>query len=470
MTAPDDEPNVASDADVRPAENPGDAYRFHPDYMADVRKALEKGKSRKLHDLIDPLHAADLADLLELLQGEERLALARTLESEVLADVLSELDEIVKEDVISVLHPELLAEAVSQLETDDAVYVLEDLDKEAQREVLDAIAPEDRAALEEGLAYEDETAGRLMRRQMVSVPIFWTVGQTIDYLREEEDLPDEFHEIFVVDPRHHPIGTIPLARMLRSKRHMVVEEVMEVEQKLIPVDMDQEEVAYLFQQYDLLSAAVVDTEGRLVGVITIDDVVDVIHEEAAEDILRLGGVSDGDLNESLREIARTRFTWLLVNLGTAILASVIISMFEATIEQLVALAVLMPIVASMGGNAGTQTMTVAVRGLATRELSASNAFRIVNKELAISTINGILLAILIGVASAWWFESPMLGLVLAVAMIINMVVAGLAGILIPLGLDRANIDPAVASSVFVTTITDVVGFFAFLGLAAVWLI
>ncbi len=309
-----------------------------------------------------------------------------------------------------------------------------------------------------------------MQRDLIAVPPFWTIGQTLEYLRDEADLPEDFWEIFIVDPHFKPVGTMPLSWAMRARPEVRTEEIMMVEQTLIPVDMDQEEVAHQFRQYNLVSAAVVDGDGRLAGMITVDDIVDVIEEEAEEDILALAGVSEGDINISALAITRKRFSWLLLNLGTAILASIVISRFGATIEQIVALAVLMPIVASMGGNAGTQTMTVAVRALATRELSSANALRVANKELLASLISGALLALVMGVVALVWFDSLALGAVIAAAMIINLFVAGLAGIAVPVVLDKLDIDPAVASSVFVTTITDVVGFSVFLGLGAWFLI
>lgn len=454
------------EAEEGPADGAAEAYRLQPEFIREVTDALEEKDEERVRTLLRSLHEADVADLFELLKGDDRRDLVTALGPEFSPEVLSELDEAVRDEIIDTLRSEDLAAAVSQLETDDALYVLEDLDEERRAEVLSNIPLQDRAALEEGFSYEEESAGRLMRRELIAVPQFWSVGQTIDHLRESDELPEEFHEIFVVDPRFHPIGAVHLSRLMRSKRHVLIRDIMEEEQRLIPVDMDQEEVAFVFKQYNLTSAAVVDSQGRMVGVITIDDVVDVIQEEADEDILRLAGVQDGDLNESLSSVTRTRFIWLLVNLGTAVLASMVIAQFDATIEQLVALAVLMPIVASMGGNAGTQTMTVAVRALAMRELTSTNALRVVNKEVVISLINGVLLAVIIGVVAGLWFSSPVIGAVLAVALVINMLVAGLSGILIPIGLQRFGIDPAVASSVFVTTVTDVVGFFAFLGLAA----
>lgn len=311
----------------------------------------------------------------------------------------------------------------------------------------------------------------MMRTEFISVPPFWTVGQTIDYARDTEDLPDSFTEIYVVDPAHHVLGAVALDRLLRSKRPVLMEEIADKEVSLIPADQDQEAVAREFERYDLVSAPVVDADQRMVGVITVDDIVEVIQEEAEEDIHRLGGVfGDASIRDTVLSTTRGRFVWLLANLGTAILASMVISLFEATIEQIVALAVLMPIVASMGGNAGTQTMTVAVRALATRDLGRLNAMRVVVREVAVGLLNGLMFAIIMAAVAVYWFGSGQLGLVIAAAMIINLLAAALAGILVPLALDALGMDPAIASSVFVTTVTDVVGFFAFLGLAAVWLV
>ena len=445
-------------------------HPVQPGFVRAVLAALDAGDEDRVHALTDPLHAADVADLLELISADQRKNLLAVLRDDLDPAILSELEEAVRDDVIDQLEPGDIAAAVSELESDDAVYILEDLEEDERQAVLDAVPAEERAAVEVGLAYPEDSAGRLMQRDLIAVPPFWTVGQTIDYLRETEDLPDSFFEIFAVDPKHHSVGTVALDKIMRTKRPVRIEDMMEREHTLIPVAMDQEEVSFLFKQYGLMSAAVVDPEGRLVGVITVDDVVDVIDEEAEEDLLLLAGVQEGDINEPVMVTTRTRLSWLLVNLGTAILASIVISLFAVSIEKLVALAVLMPIVASMGGNAGTQTLTVTVRALATHELTATNAARAVFKEVFVGGFNGILLAALIGVIAGLWFGNLALGYVLAAAMVINMLVAGLAGILVPLGLNRMNVDPAVASSVFVTTITDVVGFFAFLGLAAWFLI
>ena len=385
------------------------------------------------------------------------------------------MDDAVRETVFEDMEPAQIAAAVSELDSDDAVEIVEEMEEPDQKAVLEAMAPPDRRLIEQSLSYPDDSAGRLMQREIVTVPTNWTVGETIDYMRaaadgDEDILPTSFYDIFVVDPTHKPVGAIHLSHLLRSKRPIKVSEIMQTELKLLPVTMDQEDVAFLFRQRDLVSAPVVDEAQRLVGAITIDDVVDVIHEEHEEDMLALAGVGEADLYDAAIDTTKARFRWLLVNLFTAILASLVIGMFESTLQQVVALAILMPIVASMGGNAGTQTLTVAVRALATRELTSTNAYRVIGKELLVGAINGVLFAIITGAIAWGWFQEPQIGLIIGMAMIVNMIVAGLAGASIPLLLDRAGVDPAIASSVFLTTVTDVVGFFAFLGLAAAFLI
>lgn len=449
------------------------------DFGAELEKwivrALDAGDAAEVRDAVGQLHYADLADLLERLSSDKRRILVELIRDDFDAEVLSELDETVRDDVVEILGVRDVAEALSELDTDDAVEVLTEMDEEQQREVLDAIPDADRVLIEEGLSYPEDSAGRLMQRDMVMVPTFWNVGQTIDFMRhtadeDEEKLPTAFYDIFVVDPRGRPQGAIPLSRLLRSRRPVPVFELMETDLNLIEVTMDQEDVAFLFRQRDLVSAPVVDEAGRLVGAITIDDVVDVIHEEHEEDVLRLGGVIGDDLYSAVLDTTKARFSWLVVNLATAVLASVVIGLFDATIQEIVALAILMPIVASMGGNAGTQTLTVTVRALATKELTATNMARVIGKELLVGVANGVLFAILAGVVAWLWFGNPMLGGVIALAMVVNMIVAGLAGTTIPLALDRMGLDPAIASSVFLTTVTDLVGFFSFLGLAALVLL
>jgi len=437
--------------------------------VRDLSEAVRAGDGERVSELVEPVHSADLADVFELLPHGDRKELVHILGDQLDPDILPELEGQAFEDVISEMESSDIAGALSQMDSDDAAYVLEEMDETAQLEVLEQVSDQDRIAIEELLSYPEDTAGRMMERKLIAVAPFWNVGQVLDYLRSEDEIADDFWEIFVVDPQYHPIGTMALSKIMRRPRETLVGDIMQTEQTLIPVEMDQEEVADRFRRYNLVSAAVVDNAGRLVGVVKIDDIVDVIDEEAEEDILALAGVSEGDVNISVREITKTRFGWLLVNLLTAILASAVIAQFGASIEELVALAILMPIVASMGGNAGTQTMTVAVRALATRELTSANAARIVTKELFVSLANGALLAVLMGVVAAFWFASAGLGLVIGAAMVLNMIVAGLSGIMVPLVLDRMNIDPAVSSTVFVTTITDVVGFLAFLGLAATFL-
>jgi magnesium transporter len=447
-----------------------DLYGVPASLVEDVAAALKAGAPDAVAETVINLHAADQADLMEQLTSRNLRRFMEAFHANLDPEVLSELEETVRDEVIDLLEPKEIAAAVAEMDTDDAVYVIENLDASEQRKILDAVPDEERFELEAGLSYPEDSAGRLMQQDFIAVPTYWTVGQTIDHMREDDDLPEDFYEIFVVDAHMKPVGTIPLNRILRTKRDVDISNIMEHDPILVPAQMDQEEVAFLVQQYDLVSASVVDAGNRLIGSIMIDDIVDVIQEEAEEDIMLLGGVGDGGIHESTFQTTRDRFIWLFANLGTAILASIVINQFGATIEQMVALAVLMPIVASMGGNAGTQTLTIAVRALGTKELTSSNALRTISREAVVGVINGILFAVIIGVVAALWFDMNMLGVVIAAAMIINMVVAALAGILIPLGLSRAGIDPAVASSVFVTTITDVVGFFAFLSLAAMFLV
>lgn len=439
-----------------------------------VRQALSADDKVQVDALLQPLHDADVAALLQSLSVEDRRALVPLIRLEERPDVLAELDEVVRDEVIEQLGVKETAAAVASLETDDAVYVLENLDADEQRQVLDSIPRLERLLLEQGLSYPEDSAGRLMQRELIAVPTFWTVGETIDHLRFLSDrvpdrMPYAFHEIYVVDPGHRLEGSVPLDRLLRSQPRVPLAEIMVTDLKVLRTDTDQEEVAVLFRKRDLIAAPVVDTSGRLVGVITIDDVVDVIDETYEDAIMHLGGVGSDDLHRHTLATARARFTWLLVNLGTAILASLVIGLFDSTIQQMVALAVLMPIVASMGGNAGTQTLTVAVRALATRELSTANALRVIAKELLVGLINGALFAVIAAVIALLWFDNPLIAAIIAAAMVINLVVAALAGAVIPLVLERLRVDPAVASAVFVTTVTDVVGFFAFLGLAT-WFI
>ncbi|MCU0839077.1 MAG: magnesium transporter [Rhodospirillales bacterium] len=460
-------PGDAAGADVL-------ATGIDPFVVAATRLAIEAGDMEAVRARIEPLHAADLADLIQDLDRADRRAVIPLIAKDLLPAVLAELDETVRDEVIEALGVSETAAAVADMEIDDALHVISELDEEDQQRVLDAIPEPDRVLIEQGLSYPDFSAGRLMQREMVAVPTFWTVGDTIDHLRwtaEEspDTLPTLFYDLYVVDPGHRPVGAIALSRLLTARRAVALTDLMQTELKRIPTDMAQRDVAFLFRQRDLTSAPVVDDGGRLVGVITIDDVVDVIEEEHEDEVMHLGGVRYDDLYSATFDTARSRFTWLLVNLVTAIIASLVIGLFDATIEQMVALAVLMPIVASMGGNAGTQSLTVAVRALATKELTAANAGRVVGKELLVGSINGVLFAVVTGAVTWVWFGDGALAAIIGMAMVINLIVAGLSGAVIPIVLDRLNIDPAIASSVFLTTVTDVVGFFAFLGLAT-WLL
>lgn len=439
--------------------------RLRPEFIRAVLDAVAAGDAEGARALVEPLHPADLADLFELTPQEQRAALAHAVADLLDADVFAEMNDYVREDLIDALEPHEVADLAAELDTDDAVAIIEDLEEDEQRAVLRALDPDDRAAIEEALSYPEESAGRLMQRDLVAVPEHWTVGDVISYLRGQEELATDFWEVYVVDPAHRPVGSCALSWILRTPRWVPIADVMSREQTLIPVDMDQEEVALRFQKYALISAAVVDGSGRLVGMITVDDVVHIIQQEAGEDALLLSGAGDGDINEPIRDSYVSRVRWLIANLFTAMVASSIIAVFDGAIEQMVALAILMPIVASIGGNAGTQTMAIAVRALATNQLTQSNTIRTIRREMTVALMNGATVAVLLGVGAGLWFRNPQLGLVIAAAIVINVLVAGLAGVVVPVALERLRQDPAVASSVFVTMVTDSMGFFAFLGLA-----
>ncbi|MDP7324844.1 MAG: magnesium transporter [Qipengyuania citrea] len=434
------------------------------EYVEAVEQAVEDGDTKAVYELVEPLHPADIADLLELFEREQRYQLAAAITDLMTSEVVAELNDYVREDMMEALPPEAVAQIVDQLETDDAVQLIEDLDEANQRAILAEVEMEDRIAIQSALSYPEETAGRLMSRDFVAVPEHLTVGDLIDFLRDGRDLPDDFYEIFVVDEKHHPVGTCALSWVLRAPRTIPLADVMKRDQTLIPVLLDQEEVGLMFQKYNLISAAVIDENDRLVGQMTVDDVVHIISEEAGEDALLMSGAGEGDINEPIREAYSARVRWLVANLGTALVASVIIALFGAAIEKLVALAVLMPIVASIGGNAGTQTMAVTVRAIATNQLTRSNTRRILLREMRVAVLNGMTIAVLVGLATGVIF-TPTLGAVIAMAMVINVVTAGFAGVMVPVAFERLDQDPAVASSVFVTMITDSMGFFAFLGLA-----
>ena len=438
--------------------------------VREVLAAVEAGDHDRLVALLEPLHEADVADLLEQISRPERKALIGLWGRELDGWVLSELEEGVRDEVVAELDDEVLAAAVAELETDDVVYLAEDMDEPQQERILRALDDVDRAAVEASLKYGEASAGRLMQREVVAAPEHWTVGDAIDFMRREEWLPESFYDIVIVSPQMHPIGMVGLGRLMGAARRSKLRELMDEDFRTLRVDQSQEDVAYVFNKYHLTSAPVVDADGRLVGVITIDDAMEALEEEAEEDIRRLAGVGDEELSDGVLEIARARFVWLTVNLGAASLAATVISQFTDTIRAFVALAVLMPIVASMGGNAGTQSLTVTVRALATRSLSASNLRRFVVREGLVGLCNGLTFACAIGLLSGLYFQDARLGLVLAIAMIGNLVVAGFAGALIPIGLEKLKVDPALASGTFVTTTTDVFGFFAFLGLATLLLV
>ena len=464
----DQSPDAEADSEEERPSIYGEDGAVLSSFLSHIGAAIADRDTVTLRRDVSVLHQSEVGDLLEALMPEQRRALVGLLGADFDFTALTEVDEAIRLDIVENLPNDQIALAVQQLDSDDAVYILEDLEASDQEEILAKLPFTERIRLRRSLDYPEETAGRRMQTEFVAVPPFWTVGQTIDYMREDRDLPDSFSQIFVIDPTFRLVGAVALDRILRTQRAVRIEDVMHETRHAIPATMDQEEAAQVFEQYDLLSAAVVDENDRLVGVLTIDDVVDVIQQEAEEDLLRMGGVGDEELSDTVGAATRSRVPWLLINLATAILASLVIGLFDATIQQMVALAVLMPIVASMGGNAATQTMTVTVRALATRDLDIYNAGRIIRRETLVGILNGVIFAVIMGVVAAFWFGNGHLGTIIAAAMVINMLAAALAGILIPLVLDRMGVDPAIASSVFVTTVTDVVGFFAFLGLAAWW--
>ncbi|MCO6439480.1 MAG: magnesium transporter [Nitrococcus mobilis] len=436
-----------------------------------VLEAVEAANAEQVSELLEPLHAADVADLIEQITPEEREALIEVWGEHIDGEVLSELDESLREPLIETMPPEVLAEAVRELDSDDVVDLVEDLDEEQQSRILEVLEAGERIGVQSALSYPEDSAGRLMQRELVALPEDWSVGQAIDYLRQTEELPDQFYHVILVAPSMEPIGYVALGRLLSSKRGAALAELSEPSFRTIRVTDREADVAYLFNHYHLISAPVVDEGGLLVGVITIDDAMAVLDEEHEEDILRLAGVAeDSSLSDSVLETSKGRALWLLVNLVTAIVASMVIDRFADTIDQMVALAVLMPIVASMGGNAGTQTMTVAVRAIATRELTAKNVMRVSWRETVVGVINGFGFGMLMALVAGFWFGVPMLAAVIALAMLLTLVAAALGGIVIPILLDKFNIDPALASGPFVTTVTDIVGFFAFLGLASVVLL
>ncbi|WP_306007021.1 magnesium transporter [Aquicoccus porphyridii] len=459
----DDQERVSEDE--TPLEEEG--YGLNRREVAAILDAVDVGDRDALIELMEPLHAADIADLLEQIDSPDRRRLIALYGVEFDGDILSELDESIREEVIGVLNPDVLADAVRDLESDDVVDLLEDLEEPQQQAIIGALDDADQMVVRQALSYPEDSAGRLMQREVVAVPEHWSVGEAIDFMRGKEDLPEQFYHVILVDPRHRPTGYVTLGKIMSAPRAQALQDMTEDSFRTIPVDQDEEDVAYAFNQYHLISTPVVDDEGRLAGVITIDDAMIVLDEEHEEDMLRMAGVSEeASLSDNVLETMRGRATWLFVNLVTAIFASLVIDLFSDTIDQMVALAVLMPIVASMGGNAGTQTMAVAVRAIATRDLTGQNARRIIRRELVVGALNGALFGLAMALVAAFWFGVPMLAVVIGSAMLMTQVAAAFGGIVIPLLLDRLKIDPALASGPFVTTVTDVVGFFAFLGLAS----
>jgi magnesium transporter len=464
---------MLDEKDSAAASNPlalrGDDGTIREEYVERVAGAIETDDSASLRAFVGDLHEADAGALLEALDPELRPRLIALMGSDFDFTVLTEVDDTVREEILEELPPETVAEGVRELDSDDAVAILEDLPSEEQAEILEQLPAPERVALKRSLDYPEYSAGRRMQDEFIAVEPDWTVGQTIDYMRETPDLPERFWELYVVDPDRRLQGVVALDRLLRTKRPVPIADLIEEEMRPVRATADQEEVARLFERYDLVSAPVIDSDDRLVGVITFDDIVDVIEEEAEEDIKALGGVSgEEELSDSVWTTAKSRFPWLLANLLCVLVSVWVISRFEGSIAKMVALAVLMPVVASMGGNAGTQTMTVAVRALATRELSNVNAGRVIRRELMVGLINGLAFAAIVGTIAALWFDINELGFVIALAMVTVLTVAGLGGTLIPLTLTRLGIDPAVSSGPFVTTVTDVVAFFAFLGIATLW--
>ena len=441
------------------------SYVINKQKMAIVLSALASGNRVDLTEVLEPLHPADIADIIEQLNTTDRARFIRLYDTEFYGDILSEIDEHIREEVISELNPDVLAEAVRDLESDDVVDIVEDLEEEQKETILDALEEGDRVAVQSLLSYPEQSAGRLMQREVVMAPEHWSVGMAIDFLRNDANLPEQFYHIVLVDPRLHPVGNVSLGKLMSSKRSVLLREIIEDVFQVIPADQDEADVAYAFNQYHLISAPVVDMENRVVGVITIDDAMVVLDEELEEDIMLLAGIGDSSVSDTIIETVRGRLPWLAVNLVTAILASIVIAQFEATIAQFVALAILMPIIASMGGNAATQSLTVAVRAIATKDISSTNIGRVIRREVGVGILTGLIFAVSMGLIGVFWFGTAMLGVVIAISMLINLVVANLAGTTIPVILEKLGIDPALASGAFVTTVTDVVGFFAFLSIA-----
>ena len=441
-------------------------FEFNKEFINVFNKKIKDNDTEFLNKTLKELHPADSADIIENLNPENRAKLIELEGFNLDSEIFIELNESIQSEIFIILSTESIANILKRLESDNALKIIENLDDKKKNTVLSKLSPKDRFVLQEGLSYPEDSAARIMQREFTAIPSDWSVGQTIDYLRENKDLPEEFLEIFIVNSDFKPIGTVPSSKVLRTSRDSKMNSIMNEAQVLIPVNMDKEEVGHIFENYNLVSAGVVNKENKLVGMITGDDVFTVLKEEAEEDVLRLAGVGDEEITDSIFQKTKRRFNWLLLNLFTALLATWVISKFGASIEQMVALAFLMPIVASMGGNAGMQTLAVTIRALATKELSSGNLNTIITKEFFIGILNGIIFAIITGLIVQLWFKEINLSILIAASMILNMIVAGLFGILVPVTLKKFNVDPAISSSVFVTTITDVIGFLSFLGLGA----
>ena len=441
-------------------------FDFNKNFITVFSEKINQGDIQFINQTLKDLHPSDTANLIENLSDETRIKLIELESFNIAPEIFIELNESIQSEVLHLISIDSISEIIKRLESDDAVSILENLELDKKNLILDKLPPKDRFLLEEGLSYPEDSAARIMQREFTAIPSDWTVGQTIDYLRESKDLPQEFLEIFIVDNDFKPIGIVPSSRVLRTARDSKMKAIMREMPVLIYVDMDKEEVGHSFENYNLVSAGVVNKNNKLVGMITADDVVTVVQEEAEEDVLRLAGVGNEEITDSVFVKTKRRFNWLLVNLATALLASWVISIFGAEIEKVVALAFLMPIVASMGGNAGMQTLAVTIRAIATKELSSSNINKIITKEFFIGVLNGIIFAIITGAVVQLWFKQFDLSIIIAASMVLNMIVAGLFGILIPVTLKKMNIDPALASSVFVTTVTDVIGFLSFLGIGS----
>ena len=441
-------------------------FEFNKEFIKVVTDKIASNDAEFILNSFKEMHPADAADIIEHLNQNDRESLIKLNSFKVDPEVFVELNESIQSEIITYLSSESIINILKNLESDDAIKILENVDEKDKNIILSSLPPKDRFALLESLSYPEDTAARIMQREFTAIPSNWSVGQTIDYLRENRDLPEEFLEIFIVDSEFKPIGSVPSSKVLRTPRDSKMISIMNESQLLIPVDMDREEVGQLFEKYNLNSACVVDKSNKLVGMITSDDVLTVLKEEAEEDALRLAGVGDEEITDGILKKTKRRFNWLLLNLFTAIIASIVIGFFQDDIEKVVALAVLMPIVASMGGNAGMQTLAVTIRSIATNELTKNNFSQNIIKEFSIGILNGIIFALISAIVVHFWFNDITLSLIISISMVLNMIVAGLFGILVPITLKKFNIDPAIASSVFVTTITDVIGFLSFLGIGA----